>query len=208
MISSWSSGTGGAGIFGALIYAAFTEPHLLHFSPQKTLLLCLVVPAIFFVTYFALLTPAPTISPIMKLTDPRTWLVLKIEAKEEQLVTTITQKGSFTSEISSDSGITCPNNADYKELKESCASDVSVEAVIVDGRPKSFKSRCMIMIPTLKYMIPLAVVYFAQYLISQGLAEFTIFDCHHGFGLDVKSQYRKYFSKLTNFIPSRRALMR
>lgn len=54
----------------------------------------------------------------------------------------------------------------------------------------------------MKFMIPLAVTYFAQYLISQGLAEFSIFDCDHGFGLDIRSQYRWYqvISQLGVFI--------
>jgi hypothetical protein len=48
-----------------------------------------------------------------------------------------------------------------------------VDMVAVDNMaPRTFKDRCMLMIPTLKYMIPLAVVYFAQYLISQGLVSF------------------------------------
>lgn len=41
--------TGGAGLVGALVYAALTEPHLLHLPPQTTLLTMLVVPAVFFV---------------------------------------------------------------------------------------------------------------------------------------------------------------
>jgi battenin len=54
----------------------------------------------------------------------------------------------------------------------------------------------------MKFMIPLGVTYFAQYLISQGLSEFSVFDCDHGFGLDVKSQYRWYqvLSQLGIFI--------
>ena len=43
VISTWSSGTGGAGVFGAFSYAALTSAGL---SPRKTVLLMLVVPVI------------------------------------------------------------------------------------------------------------------------------------------------------------------
>jgi hypothetical protein len=49
-------------------------------------------------------------------------------------------------------------------------------------------------------MIPLAVTYFAQYTISQGLAEFSIFDCKHAFNLDIKSQYRWYQVKFVKIV--------
>ncbi|KAI6239418.1 Battenin [Aphelenchoides fujianensis] len=127
-------GEGGAGLAGALVYAVLTEPHLLNLTPQITLLSMLIVPMVFFFTYFLLLTPSPTVYPLMKLSDPSTWLVLGGEAK--------------------------------------------------------LPERLRLMAPLLKYMIPLCVVYFAQYLIAQGLSEFTVFDCAHGFGLSLKSEYR------------------
>lgn len=43
MLSGWGSGTGGAGVAGALLYSAFTQAGL---SPRNTLLIMLVVPAI------------------------------------------------------------------------------------------------------------------------------------------------------------------
>ena len=46
--------------------------------------------------------------------------------------------------------------------------------------------------PLLKYMIPLTTVYFAEYLINQGIVELIIFDCSHGFRLAQASQYRWY----------------
>lgn len=49
-ISAWSSGTGGAGIIGALAYAGLTEPHLANLSPRNTLLVMLIVPVIFCIT--------------------------------------------------------------------------------------------------------------------------------------------------------------
>ncbi|CAJ0570273.1 unnamed protein product, partial [Mesorhabditis spiculigera] len=44
----------------------------------------------------------------------------------------------------------------------------------------------------LKYIIPLVLVYFAEYTINQGLTQLIVFDCGHAFGLTKHSQYRWY----------------
>ena len=41
----------------------------------------------------------------------------------------------------------------------------------------------------LKYMLPLFVVYVAQYLINQGVIELNIYDCAHSFRMGPNSQY-------------------
>ncbi|XP_045140841.1 battenin [Echinops telfairi] len=57
VISWWSSGTGGAGLLGALSYLGLTQAGL---SPQHTLLSMLGIPALLLASYFLLLTsPAP-----------------------------------------------------------------------------------------------------------------------------------------------------
>uniref|UniRef100_A0A0K0CSU5 Battenin n=1 Tax=Angiostrongylus cantonensis TaxID=6313 RepID=A0A0K0CSU5_ANGCA len=48
------------------------------------------------------------------------------------------------------------------------------------------------MFTLLRYMIPLSLTYFAEYLINQGLLELTVFDCKNGFGTSPASQYRWY----------------
>lgn len=48
VIPAWSSGTGAAGVAGALTYSAL---YLLRFSPESTLLLMLVVPLLQLVTF-------------------------------------------------------------------------------------------------------------------------------------------------------------
>lgn len=52
MISAWSSGTGAAGVAGALTYALFKYMNI---SPEKTLLMMLFVPLIQFLTFFIML---------------------------------------------------------------------------------------------------------------------------------------------------------
>jgi battenin len=53
VISTWSSGTGGAGVIGALSYSVLRECGL---TSQQTLLLMLLVPTIEVLTYFFLLS--------------------------------------------------------------------------------------------------------------------------------------------------------
>lgn len=72
-ISSWSSGTGAAGILGALAFAVLTDHRLLAFSPQKALLMMLVVPTTLFFTYWKILVNPSTIHRINFL-NPINWI--------------------------------------------------------------------------------------------------------------------------------------
>ncbi|XP_065900790.1 battenin-like isoform X2 [Dysidea avara] len=58
-ISAWSSGTGAAGVAGALVYAALLE----FTTPKVALLLQLVVPVLLAVSYFFILTKRTTTQP-------------------------------------------------------------------------------------------------------------------------------------------------
>jgi battenin len=61
MISTWSSGTGAAGFFGALSYMALTA---LGMTPRNTILTMLVIPVTMWVSFFCILVPPS------ELTDP------------------------------------------------------------------------------------------------------------------------------------------
>lgn len=52
VVSTWSSGTGGSGLFGALSFAALTTAGL---SARKTVLLMLIVPVLMAITFFLIL---------------------------------------------------------------------------------------------------------------------------------------------------------
>lgn len=61
-------------MFAALAYAVLTEPHLLALKPQVALLSMLIVPVIFLLTFFFVLTPAPTVYRIT-MSRLSTWIV-------------------------------------------------------------------------------------------------------------------------------------
>lgn len=58
VLGGWGSGTGGAGVAGALLYSGLTQVGL---TPQNTLLIMLVVPFAMLISYFFLLDLPPSI---------------------------------------------------------------------------------------------------------------------------------------------------
>lgn len=111
VISTWASGTGGAGIIGSLSYTGLR----IIFDPAHALMMMLVVPIIQAVTFWLLLThPTPTL-----------------------VMVTVHGVGS---------------------------QEQMIEA------PKMTLKRKLALLPRLlKYMVPLALVYFFEYFINQGL---------------------------------------
>ncbi|CAG2248826.1 BTS [Mytilus edulis] len=125
VISTYSSGTGGAGVFGALSYAGLTSAGL---SPRNTLFVMTIIPVTMAISYFGIL---------------------------KSLITSLLD--------------------DSKEV--STKIDLSL------------KDRFRLLRPLLKYMIPLILVYFAEYFINQGLMEILYFN---NVSWSISEQYRWY----------------
>ncbi|CAJ0964128.1 unnamed protein product, partial [Mesorhabditis belari] len=162
IISAWSSGTGGAGVVGSFAYAALTEPHLGNLSPKSALLVMLVIPVIFAVAYWILLEFPSTVYSPGY--NPSTWLIPEGYEGEDD----IEKDGS---------------QDNLKKLETETR---------VPQRVTNFKEKMFLIKPLLKLMIPLSVVYFAEYLINQGLTQLIYFNCSEGFRLSKSSQYRWY----------------
>ncbi|XP_007948380.1 battenin [Orycteropus afer afer] len=143
VISWWSSGTGGAGLLGALSYLGLTQAGL---SPQHTLLSMLGIPALLLASYFLLLT-----SPASQ--DP---------GEEEEAETAARQPLMST---------------EAQEPKPDSSSSLSLQE-----RWTVFKG-------LLPHIIPLVLVYFAEYFINQGLFELIFF---RDMSLSHAEQYRWY----------------
>ncbi|XP_037957030.1 battenin [Teleopsis dalmanni] len=128
VVSTWSSGTGGAGVIGSLSYAMLRG---LGVSARDTMLIMLIFPVIEALSFWMLLRK-PIILP----------------------VTTVE----------------------------------STEELIADEPPlEGFKEKIMYIKHLVKYMVPLALVYFFEYFINQGLFELVFFDNTF---LDKDAQYR------------------
>uniref|UniRef100_A0A914PJR8 Battenin n=1 Tax=Panagrolaimus davidi TaxID=227884 RepID=A0A914PJR8_9BILA len=185
VISSWSSGTGGAGVIGSFAYAGLTEPSWANLSPKDALLVMLVIPIIFAFAYWFLMDPPDTVYQV-NIFNPKTWIV----PPEADVVTLST---SSTDKVRTESTQTYSNGweADEAEQKVEKISNTS-EGAHVTQRVLTMKEKLYLVLPLLKYMIPLSTVYLAEYLINQGLTELIYFDCSHGFHLSRHSQYRWY----------------
>ncbi|CAF5030987.1 unnamed protein product, partial [Rotaria sp. Silwood1] len=131
-VSAWSSGTGAAGLFGALSYTGLTS--LLKLSPRTAILILLFIPVLLVVSY--------------------------IMVGASQAVARHRQYQQMSEQTTTD--VDTDSNADEKIIH-------------VNATLKDFRSRIKLVKPLLKYMIPLTIVYFAEYLINQGLYELIFF---------------------------------
>lgn len=119
-MSTWSSGTGGAGVLGSFSYAALVSIGL---SPTLTMLIMLIVPLIEGLAFWLLLR------------DPN-------EIPQHEL-----------------------------ELESQNPQTMGIQESIVTKEEEefSFNDKIRYMPSLLKYMLPIFLVYFAEYFINQGL---------------------------------------
>ncbi|CAJ0569459.1 unnamed protein product, partial [Mesorhabditis spiculigera] len=80
----------------------------------------------------------------------------------------------------------------YEGEQDMEKSEKSEQDARVPQRVTNMKEKMSLLVPLLKLMIPLSVVYFAEYLINQGLTQLIYFNCKEGFRLSKSSQYRWY----------------
>ncbi|ETN86245.1 CLN3 protein [Necator americanus] len=174
----WSSGTGGAGIIGAMTYAVLTDPLMLHLSPQTALYSMLIIPLMFAYTFWFILQLPNSVHRI-NICSPRTYVVPNKTDCVNRARTTST---------SSESDIERPllDEGDQEGENDVISSPLRLQR----GIPICEKLK--LITPLFKYMMPLIIVYFAEYFINQGLLELLEFDCSHGFNLGPQSQYRWY----------------
>ncbi|KAI4891699.1 hypothetical protein NFI96_033339 [Prochilodus magdalenae] len=153
VLSGWGSGTGGAGVAGALLYSGLTQAGL---SPRVTLLIMLVVPAAMLISYFLLLDFPPSFPQWRPREVPYTGF------QERR-------------------PLMWDDNEDYapdereKEYRQTGAL--------------TFLDKLHVLKDLLRFIVPLAVVYFAEYFINQGLLELLYFPKAF---LSHPEQYRWY----------------
>ncbi|XP_061081287.1 battenin [Conger conger] len=165
VVGAWGSGTGGAGVAGALLYSVLT----LKLSPRATLLVMLVVPVIMAVSYFSLLEFPSSFPQWQSRRGER----LLHDASPQERRPLMTED---------------PDKAEHEEdeEKEESAPGPGPPA---DAGDLTCRDRLVVLRGLLKFIIPLSVVYFAEYFINQGLLELLFFP---GFYLSHAEQYRWY----------------
>lgn len=154
VLGGWGSGTGGAGVAGALLYSGLTQVGL---SPQITLLIMLVVPFVMLMSYFLLMVP-PASVPQWKNRGPE---YAAVGSEDRPLM-------------------------DGAEEEE---QDRSTPAGDRSTGPLTFTEKMHVIRGLLRFVLPLGLVYFAEYFINQGLMELLYFP---DFFLSHAEQYRWY----------------
>uniref|UniRef100_A0A914RQU4 Battenin n=2 Tax=Parascaris TaxID=6254 RepID=A0A914RQU4_PAREQ len=148
-ISAWSSGTGGAGVIGALSYAGLTEPKLANLSPKAALLVMLVVPVI-----FASAIPESKAAKGDKKRKMRSYSSTVTDGTLKQRQLSLTEKLLTI--------IAYFYHYVHAELRP----------IRYDSLKKYEKKKQLQ--PLLKFMIPLMLVYLGEYLINQGIVLYQV----------------------------------
>ncbi|KAM9393157.1 battenin isoform 2-T2 [Pholidichthys leucotaenia] len=156
VLGGWGSGTGGAGLAGAILYSGLVQVGL---SPQIALRIMLVIPVLMLVSYFILLVPPPSFPQWSRSSD-RDYVAVRSEDRRRLL----------------------DGSEEEQEQERSAFEDGTTG-------PLSLKEKCQIIKSLLKFVIPLGLVYFAEYFINQGLMELLFF---HNIFLSHAAQYRWY----------------
>ncbi|KAI1726848.1 CLN3 protein [Ditylenchus destructor] len=172
-ISYWSSGTGGAGIAGSLAFAVLTDRRLLDLSPKSALLAMLVVPFVLLLTYWLVLESPPSVRKI-KFFRIQSYLIRGEDRRSYDDVSNENESPHSPLLLST------PNANNQFRTR----SPITIR--------ESITNRIRLIRALLRYMVPLATVYFAEYFINQGLLELLVFPCDTGFNLSQASQYRWY----------------
>eukprot|EP01119_Soliformovum_irregulare_P015001 TRINITY_DN4173_c0_g1_i1.p1 TRINITY_DN4173_c0_g1~~TRINITY_DN4173_c0_g1_i1.p1 ORF type:complete len:416 (+),score=75.44 TRINITY_DN4173_c0_g1_i1:38-1285(+) len=176
-VSAFSSGTGAAGVLGAVSYLALSyaftsEQRLLYFSP---------LPLIMAISFFFLMrTPSITVetSIITNETAPL------IPDEKERLIS---------------------------DEKETITQTIIVEEVTPIPEPAmTLRHKAKLMVRLLPYMLPLAAVYFGEYLINQGVSPLLVYPRDPAFAGREYTYYQALYQvgvfisrSSVNFVPLR-----
>ncbi|XP_055704501.1 battenin [Phlebotomus papatasi] len=147
VVSTWSSGTGGAGIIGALSYAGLTN---LGLDTTQTLLVMLIVPAAEAIAF---------------------WIILRHNHQAAAVT-----NGCDNPVTVSDSNSNFQNVQDSKHDSQEDVEKTQVSPYDEEDTPLiGFKQKIRYVPKMFKYMIPLTLVYLFEYFINQGLFELVYF---------------------------------
>lgn len=148
-LAAWGSGTGGAGLVGAGMYAIATNS--LGWSVKGTLLGSAVLPAVMLLAFFVIL-------PLEPLRIGRRTMITKDEEEEE------------ANETPEHEGLLAPS--DHDNDASVSPSLISQKADVWTQFKHNLKRAKGLFFP---YMLPLLLVYIAEYTINQGVSPTLLF---------------------------------
>ncbi|KAF1358994.1 batten's disease protein Cln3 [Lizonia empirigonia] len=174
-LAAWGSGTGGAGLVGAGAYALATNT--LHISPRTSLLTFSFLPLIMLASFYIVLPLGPLKAASNKSHEYETIDSDDQQDEEEVIEYEREHDGLLSSSVHS----------------ASRQSFVSAKKSVVAGALHSFKANLNrargLFFP---YMLPLLLVYIAEYTINQGVAPTLLFPLRDSPFTEYRSFYSTY----------------
>lgn len=150
-LAAWGSGTGGAGLIGAGMYAIATNS--LGWSVKATLLGSAVLPAIMLIAFF-------TILPLEPLRIGRRSTIAKDDEEEE------------SNEVPEHEGLLAPDEQDLDSASSTrSSSKTPTKSSWIQFKHNLQRARGLFF----PYMLPLLLVYIAEYTINQGVSPTLLF---------------------------------
>lgn len=160
-ITGWASGTGAAGFIGSFGYAGLTSIGL---TPRDTMLIMLVIPVL--MTFSYIMLPSIEFARSRQYVDPNEETTNSQQASKDSDTSSI----DSTEHLISDSERQVSSNPHRGFIRTKLANAAKI------------------LRPLIKFMIPLFLVYYAEYFINQGLFELLYFK--DSFVGEHKLQYR------------------
>lgn len=152
VVSTWSSGTGGAGVIGSLSYAGLIK---LGVTPVNTLLIMLCVPVVEAIVFWGLLR-RPT------------------SMNSSESATKHLKKTSSSSDSASSTDSIATRHMEFQTNETLATIDSERGPSSNENTPLvGMKAKLKYMPSLLKYMLPLSLVYLFEYFINQGLVSLS-----------------------------------
>ncbi|KAM3184308.1 hypothetical protein ACTXT7_008621 [Hymenolepis weldensis] len=172
VVSAWSSGTGAAGVVGALSYAAMTSIWL----PEVVLRIIILVPLALLFVYFVVLKKPR--SPVFQLTSSLIIRETQVNHYPDSPVSGVTVRGVLNGSPTNEEGADSPSSR-RPLLRNDDRSTIQISP--------SREAAKRIFMEIFPLIFALALVYFFEYLINQALFELVYFE---NVGLTQAEQYR------------------
>lgn len=174
-LAAWSSGTGGAGLAGAGLYVLFTST--IGLSVKTTLIISAVLPSVMLISFFIILPLEPLQKSKKKHLRPKfPKQVTPIEPPEDDeepsddIVTISTSESNATTALlSPDATVT---TADAYQSNNTFNRPRASSAAMPPTLSHNISRAHALFIP---YMLPLLLVYIAEYTINQAVAPVLLF---------------------------------
>ena len=155
-LSSWGSGTGAAGIVGAGLYVLLTD--WMSFSVKTSVLASAVLPVIMLVSFFVVLPKGPLLAAGAKEYEPLPNHELQDEEPEDM------PAGAASA------ALLAPGSGVSSTAYAAASQDEDTKAVV--SLAANLRRARSLFFP---YMVPLLLVYIAEYTINQGVSPTLLF---------------------------------